>query len=161
MVEELTQQLHAAGYTDITAAHHPVFENIDRHGTRVTVLAARTGLTRQSVGELVDVLERRGYVERQADPTDGRATLVVLTDNGRTLVRHAIAEIREIETTWSGRYRSAAPDLDLRAVLESGLELEARAREGGKDPRTPRGGGHTPAPLASQTHVSRPSSERT
>ena len=29
MVDELVQRLHDAGYSDITAAHHPLFEAID------------------------------------------------------------------------------------------------------------------------------------
>src|SRR6266511_3487665 len=64
MVEELIERLHAAGYQDTTAAHHPVFENIDPEGTRLTVLAARAGMTHQSMSELVQVLEGRGYLER-------------------------------------------------------------------------------------------------
>lgn len=93
MVDELIERLHAAGYSDMTAAHHPVFENIDPEGTRLTVLATRAGLSNQSAGELVEALERRGYVERRPDSTDGRARLVVLTRKGRTLVRQAISEI--------------------------------------------------------------------
>jgi DNA-binding MarR family transcriptional regulator len=34
------------------------------------------------MGELVDDLERLGYVERRADPGDGRAKLVMLTTKG-------------------------------------------------------------------------------
>ena len=68
MVEELVERLRAAGFDDMTAAHHPVFENLDRDGTRLTVLAARTGMTHQSMGELVGALERAGYVQRRPDP---------------------------------------------------------------------------------------------
>ena len=52
MVNELVTSLHAAGYTDITASHQAVFENIDRDGTRLTTLAQRSGMTHQSMGEL-------------------------------------------------------------------------------------------------------------
>src|ERR671915_193976 len=76
MVDELIERLNAAGYEDTTAAHHPLFENIDPEGTRLTVLAARAGMTHQSMGEVVDVLVRRGYLKRVTDPTDGRAKLV-------------------------------------------------------------------------------------
>lgn len=130
MVDELVQRLRAAGYRDITAAHHPVFENIDAQGTRLTVLAARTGLTHQSMGELVEALERRGYVTRRADPLDGRARLVRLTSKGRRLAHRAVREIREIEDAWLARYRSAGFDGDLRATLESGVrEYEPAAAQ--------------------------------
>ena len=131
MVEELVERLHAAGYGDHTAAHHPVFENIDPEGTRLTVLATRAGMTHQSMGELVQILERRGYLERRPDPSDGRATLVLLTRRGRQSVRRAIAEIAEIEAAWIERFRRAGLDVDLHALLEAALaerEAERNAR---------------------------------
>ena len=118
MVDELVQRLHAAGYTDITASHQAVFENIDPDGTRLTTLAARSGITHQSMGELVHALARAGYVERRADPTDGRARRIHLTSKGRALVRRALVEIGEIETVWREQLRAAGYDVDLRALLE-------------------------------------------
>ena len=129
MVEELVERLNATGYADITAAHHPVFENVDPAGTRLTVLAARTGMTHQSMGELVGVLEGRGYLERRADRLDRRARLVRLTPKGRQLARTALSEIEKIEERWLERYRRSDSDEELRAVLERGLrESEAEAR---------------------------------
>jgi hypothetical protein len=43
MVAELVERLNAAGYPDISAAAHPVFENIDPNGTRLTELAREPG----------------------------------------------------------------------------------------------------------------------
>jgi DNA-binding MarR family transcriptional regulator len=130
MVEELIERLHVAGDEHATAAHHPLFESIDREGTRLSVLAARAGMTHQSMGELVGTLERRGYVERVADPDDGRARLVRLTQKGRWAVRLAVAEIDEIEAEWLERYRRAGFDVDVRALLEAGLREREGEREG-------------------------------
>jgi DNA-binding MarR family transcriptional regulator len=124
MVDELIERLHAAGYADHTAAHHPIFENIDPEGTRLTVLASRTGLTHQAVGELVDVLELRGYVERVPDPSDGRARLVRLTKKGRGAVKTAISEIAEIEARWLDLWHEAGLRGDLRAALEAGVRAD-------------------------------------
>ncbi len=129
MVAELVERLHGAGYPDHTAAHHPIFENIDPKGTRLTELGARTGLTHQSVGELVDALERRGYVERILDPSDGRARLVRLTGKGRGAVSTAIREIAEIESEWLKRWRQSGLSGDLRAALEAGLRDNERGRK--------------------------------
>jgi DNA-binding MarR family transcriptional regulator len=126
MVAELVERLHAAGYPDHTAGHHPIFENIDPKGTRLTELGARTGLTHQSVGELVDALESRGYVERVPDPSDRRARLVRLTPKGRGAVSTAIREISAIESKWLQRWRRSGLRGDLRAALESGLRDESR-----------------------------------
>ena len=125
MVDELVERLQTAGYADITAAHHPVFENLDPGGTRLTVLAERTRMTHQSMGELVATLERRGYVERRPDPADGRARLVGLTAKGRRAVTTAVAHIAEIEDAWLTRFRRAGLVGDVRRPLEQALESEA------------------------------------
>lgn len=124
MVDELVERMRAGGYEDTTAAHHPLFENIDPGGTRLTVLAARAGMTHQSMGELVGALEQRGYVERRADPSDGRVRLVVLTAKGRAAVRLAVKEIAAIEAGWLEQVGAAGFELDVRALLRAGLHLD-------------------------------------
>ncbi len=52
---------------------------VDPEGTRLSVLAARAQIAKQTATALVDRLERAGYVERVPDPADGRARLVRLT----------------------------------------------------------------------------------
>jgi DNA-binding MarR family transcriptional regulator len=121
MVDELIERLRAAGYDDMSAAHHPVFENIDPEGTRLTTLAARAGVTHQSMGELVGTLVERGYLERVPDPSDGRARLVRLTKHGRDAVRQAVREIEQIEAGWRRRLAGAGLDADLRQVLGNAL----------------------------------------
>jgi DNA-binding MarR family transcriptional regulator len=122
MVDELVARLRTGGFEDTTAAHHPLFENIDPGGTRLTVLAARAGMTHQSMGELVSALEQRGYVERRSDPSDGRVRLVVLTAKGRAAVRLAVQQIAAIEAAWIERVGAAGFDVDARAVLTAGLQ---------------------------------------
>jgi DNA-binding MarR family transcriptional regulator len=127
MVAELVEALHEAGYTDISATHQAVFENLDRDGTRLTVLAARAGITHQSMGELVRELERRGYVERIADPGDGRARIVRLTQRGRQVVRVAVATITQIEARWADSWQRAGFHGDVANVLRRALEQPDRS----------------------------------
>jgi DNA-binding MarR family transcriptional regulator len=87
----------AAGFQQ-RPAHSGVFAHIDLAGTRLTELAARANMTPQAMGELVDDLERLGYVERQPDPTDRRAKLIVLTNRGRDCMRAAFEAISRIES---------------------------------------------------------------
>jgi MarR family transcriptional regulator, lower aerobic nicotinate degradation pathway regulator len=61
----------------------------------VLVLARHLELDKSSVTGLVDRAERRGLVDRVADPDDGRAVRVKLTRKGRALVTRAAAEVDE------------------------------------------------------------------
>jgi DNA-binding MarR family transcriptional regulator len=53
---------------------------------RVTELAAREAMTQPGVTLLVKRMTAAGYAQRVPDPTDGRATLVAITDAGRALL---------------------------------------------------------------------------
>lgn len=61
-------------FDDLRPAHGNAMEQLElEDGLRLTEMAARAGITVQSMGELVDDLETKGYLERRADPTDRRA----------------------------------------------------------------------------------------
>lgn len=64
-------------------AHAQLLPHLDLEGTQLSLLAARIGITKQAVGELVDELEGQGLLERVADPRDRRAKLVRFTAEGR------------------------------------------------------------------------------
>jgi DNA-binding MarR family transcriptional regulator len=121
-LDELFERLAAEGFDDLRPAHSPVFQHIERGGTRIGVLAERAQMTNQSMGYLVDALEMRGYVQRQPDPADRRASLVVITDRGRAQIAAARRLIAEIEREWSdriGRERMASLREALEALAES------------------------------------------
>ena len=103
LVREVHRQLDAAGFADIRPAHGSVFETIGQHGNRVTEMAERAQITKASMVELVDYLERRGYVERGPDPLDGRAKIVRLTPRGWEAVRVAAAAIESVEGRWTAQ----------------------------------------------------------
>lgn len=56
-------------------------------------LGARLQVHPASVTSAVDRLERQGYVRREPHPTDGRATLAVLTDEGRAVATEAASRL--------------------------------------------------------------------
>ncbi|MEU4804248.1 MarR family winged helix-turn-helix transcriptional regulator [Actinosynnema sp. NPDC023587] len=64
---------------------------IDRSsGCHAKELASRTGLDPSTVSRAVAALVAHGLVERRADPADGRASVLVVTDAGHA----ALAEAR-------------------------------------------------------------------
>src|SRR5438270_99482 len=74
--DDLYIRMAAAGYGDVRPGHGCVFGNIDLEGSRLTVLAARARMTKQTVGEVTNDLVRLGYAERVPDPQDGRAKII-------------------------------------------------------------------------------------
>ena len=104
--EDLERRLADTPYNDIRISHGCVFGNIDPEGTRLTELAERARMTKQSVGEVTSDLEQRGYVERVPDPSDGRAKIIRLTERGRAAQALGIGLIDELEEDWAERFGS-------------------------------------------------------
>ena len=70
--------------SDISATGLSLLDRLDTYGAqRITDLAAREGVSQPAMTALVNRLEGRDWVRRSADPADGRAILVDLTDAGR------------------------------------------------------------------------------
>lgn len=119
LVGELRERMAAAGYGDVREAHGCVFGNLAPEGMRLTELAERAGITKQAVGEAVSDLERLGYAERIADPLDGRAKIIRLTERGATAQQQGFEIIAAIEARWAEQF--GADDVErMRAIL---LEL--------------------------------------
>jgi DNA-binding MarR family transcriptional regulator len=70
--------------TDVSATALSLLDRLDTGGDlRVTDLAALEGITQPAATALVNRLEGRGWAARSADPTDGRASRITITDAGR------------------------------------------------------------------------------
>ena len=67
----MLEGLHAAGFTDLVAAHLAVLRYPGPHGRRPSELAADLGMTRQAVNYLLGELERLGYLTRAPIPMTG------------------------------------------------------------------------------------------
>jgi DNA-binding MarR family transcriptional regulator len=90
-------------YRDLRPAHVQVLGGGPIDGLRVTELADREAMTKQSMHELVVHLERCGYVRREPDPADARARLIRLTARGRELEEVAHAASARVHLLWRER----------------------------------------------------------
>lgn len=99
--ERVSAGLAERGFADFRPALGTIGQHIADGGSRVTELARLTQLSKPTVVYLVDELERLGYVERVADPDDGRAKLVRLTERGFRAQETARGILAEIEEDWS------------------------------------------------------------
>ena len=94
--------LRQRGHTRLQPSHQVVFASIGPQGCRLTDLARRAGMTKQAMGQIVDDLERLGYVERTPDPDDGRAKIVRFTPAGLDFVCDAAEVLAEIWHDYAG-----------------------------------------------------------
>lgn len=127
--QAILERFRASGFGDLREGHGPLFAFLPAGGARVTELAERARMTKQSMGELVTELESLGYVERTVDARDRRAKLVRFTPKGRRAAKTGVLAVAAQERAWAnviGADRVA----ELRRTLE---EITASARdEGGR-----------------------------
>jgi DNA-binding MarR family transcriptional regulator len=99
----ILRDLVAGGFGDIGAAHLAVLQYPSPRGMRVTELAERAGMSRQAMTYLIVELEQRSYLDRRPDPSDGRASLVDLTERGERAITAIRASVRRLEGEWEGQ----------------------------------------------------------
>lgn len=97
LAERVYDRLAAAGFADIRRAHSSVFRHIAPDGSRVSELAERAHMTKQSMAYLVESLVTLGYLDLGPDPADGRAKLARLTARGEAASRALVRLSREVE----------------------------------------------------------------
>ena len=111
-LSRLTRAL-ARGATGLSRTQISVLVTLRDEGpTRISSLAVRERVTQPSMTTLINRLERQGLLERRADPADGRAVPVSITEAGREALAAAVAEMEATLTAQIG----ALPDADRRAL---------------------------------------------
>ncbi len=114
----------AEGHPGLQPAHHAVLTHLRVSGTRLTDLARRASMSKQAMGQLVDEVERLGYVERVSDPTDRRAKIVRFTRAGLEVIKDGTGIATAIQREYAELIGKQKLDL-LREILE---ELHAKTR---------------------------------
>jgi DNA-binding MarR family transcriptional regulator len=120
--ELLRERFAAAGWAEVRPSYGailvPLFEE---DGLRMGELALRARLSKQTMTTMVRLLEREGLVRRERDPTDGRASRVVLTAKARRfepVAEETLAELGEHARMRLGERRLAALKRDLKEWIE-------------------------------------------
>lgn len=124
MIAEWRGEIEGSEFDDIRPTHACVFRYVGESGLRLTDIAELANMTKQSVGEVVDDLAERGYVERLPDPADGRAKLICLTQKGKEAQDFGYSAFATIEGRWGERY-GAERIAGLREILEEIVATEA------------------------------------
>ncbi|WP_020388239.1 MarR family transcriptional regulator [Kribbella catacumbae] len=81
---------------------------------RLSELTASEQVTQPAITQIVTKLEREGLVERRPDPSDGRAVLVHITEQGAAIVRgrraERVARLTELADRLTPAERTAIQD---------------------------------------------------
>jgi DNA-binding MarR family transcriptional regulator len=110
----------------LSLSHAAVLARLDREGTHsISSLAAAERIRPQSMAQTIRDLEADGLIERRADPTDGRRTLVELTPGGRRM----LDEDRRRRQGWLTEAITSELTPAERADLVKGVELLRRLGE--------------------------------
>jgi len=94
-------------------------------GCRLTELAERLGISKQSCNQTANQMEKAAYIQRVPDPLDGRGKIVVLTPQGKKLVNDGYKVITGITEDFGDRIGSKklATLTELLLKLAQGLSL--------------------------------------
>lgn len=120
--QEFVRQLRAAheaeGFGDTGRSDGVVFRSLAVRPMTVSDLAARLEISKQGAAQIVEDMERRGYVERRPDPDDRRARLVHLSERGTRALAAARRFHRDFERRLV-RAHGAAAVAGMRALLDA------------------------------------------
>lgn len=112
----LRRSLLASKSDDVTASQTAALGRLLRYGpATIADLARAEGVRPQSMGATVQALVDLGLAERQADPTDGRRSIVSATAAGRD-ARQAAWAARNRELT---ERLATLPEADRRVVARA------------------------------------------
>jgi DNA-binding MarR family transcriptional regulator len=95
LMQALQQQF---GHGQLRLGFEPFIALIGADGARPSELANLLCISKQACNQTINQIERAGYLQREPDPDDGRARLVLLTDRGRQLRTQGAELIGRYET---------------------------------------------------------------
>jgi len=100
----MVRNAHEHGRLGIKASHNFLFAILGDDGDRAADLAARAGITRQSMGEVIRELVDLGVLEMVPDPADGRAKIVRYTRAGKRLASAGYRHLRDLEDRFESEF---------------------------------------------------------
>src|SRR4051812_17378496 len=122
VVARTARRLRQEAGTDLSPSQTAALATIERHGPLTpSELATHERIQRPTATRVIARLEEAGLVERAADPTDGRSSLVSMSAEGRALLE----QLRANKDAYLAR-RLDALDPDELAALERAADILER-----------------------------------
>ena len=128
-LEQLHEQLAAAGYPELRPTHGYALNAVARGEATASELAVGLGITKQGAAKVLQQLLDDGYVEQYVDRRDSRNRPVRLTRRGRAAVKTSVRIQAEMQRRWEEHVSAA--DVE---TLVTTLERVVRAENEGELP---------------------------
>ena len=110
------QALVAAEFDDIPRNGAFVLAGVAGERASPATLMDHLGVSKQAASQLIDTLVVRGYLDREADPSDRRRLTVRLTDRGTDAAAAVRAGVEAVDAELASRLSSSE-----RTALRAGL----------------------------------------
>jgi DNA-binding MarR family transcriptional regulator len=101
MQQDLAALVDARAFPELRGSHFRLLGMIPAEGARPSTLADIAQVTRPALGEFLRHLEAHGYIETDADVTDGRAVIVRLSARGERAAAVADQAVAELRRRWT------------------------------------------------------------
>jgi DNA-binding MarR family transcriptional regulator len=93
-------ELAARGYEDVRPVHDFAMRAIASGADNASELGRRLSVSKQAAAKTIAVLQERGYVAREADPSDARRKRLQVTELGFDVLRTGEAIFGELRDQW-------------------------------------------------------------
>jgi DNA-binding MarR family transcriptional regulator len=128
LVDNLHVELEKYGHGEARPVHGFALQAIGPHGATISELGRRLGVSKQAAAKTASGLEQVGYIARQADPDDARATVLVRTARGEEMLVLSAKVFEELRGAWASqlgidRLRRLEDDLDALVASAGGAKV--------------------------------------
>jgi DNA-binding MarR family transcriptional regulator len=135
--QAIRAQLAAIGIDDLPRNGAFVLAGIDSSGGPQQDLPSGLGVSKQAVSQVIDILASRGYLTRDADPSDRRRIVLELTEQGHQVVHAVVQAVDDVDRRLAERVPASQVEAMRAALIAlTGIKADAISTGAGRR-RTP------------------------
>jgi DNA-binding MarR family transcriptional regulator len=103
MVDDVVVGLDSRGHAGVRPVHEFALRAIDAGADTASELGRRLSVSKQAAAKTIAALQQLGYVDREADPSDGRRKRVRVTPRGYELMAIGGALFDDVRERWAAQ----------------------------------------------------------
>lgn len=100
LVDAAQIELARRGHEDVRPVHDFAIRAIASGADSASELGRRMSVSKQAAAKTISVLQERGYIARDVDPTDARRKRLHVTERGFDMLREAEAIFDDLRDRW-------------------------------------------------------------